>query len=70
MKKPWKKRCGAKTRSGTPCQASPIWSTRSQRYTRCKYHRGMSTGPKTPEGKERIRRGLQKYWDNVRQEVS
>jgi hypothetical protein len=39
-------RCGAKTRRGTPCQAGAIWSTRSHRYTRCKNHGGMSTGPK------------------------
>src|SRR5215472_12303404 len=52
MKKP---RCGAKTRRGTPCQASAIWSTRSRRYTRCKNHGGLSTGPKTAEGIERIR---------------
>jgi hypothetical protein len=41
MKKP---RCGAKTRRGTPCQASAIWSVKSRRYTRCRNHGGMSTG--------------------------
>lgn len=58
MKKP---RCGAKTRRGTPCQAGAIWSTRSRRYTRCKNHGGLSTGPKTAEGIERIRRAVTKH---------
>ncbi|PWU04165.1 MAG: hypothetical protein C5B51_17340 [Terriglobia bacterium] len=57
MKKP---RCGAKTRKGTPCQASAIWSTRSKRYTRCRNHGGCSTGPTTAEGIERIRRAATK----------
>jgi hypothetical protein len=47
MKKP---RCGAKTRRGTPCQAAAIWSTRSQRYTRCGNHGGLSTGRKRHKG--------------------
>src|SRR6516165_8949199 len=58
MKKP---RCGPKTRRGTPCQASAIWSTRSQRYTRCRNHGGLSTGPKTAGGIERIRRAVTKH---------
>lgn len=59
MKKP---RCGATTRRGTACQASAIWSTRSQRYTRCRNHGGLSTGPKTAEGIERIRQAVRKFW--------
>lgn len=54
-------RCGAKTRRGTACQAAAIWSTRSHRYTRCKNHGGLSTGPKTAEGIERIRRAVTKH---------
>jgi hypothetical protein len=45
-----------KARRGTLYQASAIWSTRSQRYTRCENYGGLSTGPKTAEGVERIRR--------------
>ena len=41
--------CGARTRQGTPCPCQP-----SGRGGRCKYHGGMSTGPRTPEGKSRI----------------
>ena len=42
-------RCGAKTRKGTLCMA-PAMSN-----GRCRMHGGKSTGPRTPEGKERIR---------------
>jgi hypothetical protein len=41
--------------------ASAIWSTRSERFTRCKNHGGMSTGPKIAEGIERIRRAVTKH---------
>ena len=43
------RRCGAKTRAGTPCQ-NPAIKERS----RCKLHSGKSTGPRTPEGKARV----------------
>jgi len=43
-------RCGAKTRQGTPCQCPGM------RNGRCRIHGGLSTGPKTAEGIERIRR--------------
>jgi hypothetical protein len=33
-------RCGAKTRKGTPCQAQALANGR------CKYHGGLSTGPR------------------------
>jgi hypothetical protein len=42
-------RCGAKTGKGTPCQRPaklPVG--------RCRLHGGLSTGPKTAEGKARI----------------
>jgi hypothetical protein len=43
-------RCGAKTRRGTSCQC-PGMRTNG----RCRVHGGLSTGPRTPEGIERIR---------------
>lgn len=43
------RRCGAKTRAGTPCQ-NPAIKDRN----RCKLHGGKSTGPRTPEGKARV----------------
>jgi len=42
-------RCGAKTRRGTSCKC-PAMPNR-----RCRLHGGLSTGPKTQEGIERIR---------------
>ena len=42
------RRCGAKTRAGGACQ-NPTIKDRS----RCKLHGGLSTGPRTPEGKAR-----------------
>ena len=42
-------RCGAHARStGEPCKAKALPNGR------CKNHGGMSTGPKTPEGREAI----------------
>ena len=41
--------CVAKTRSGKPCDKFPWVNKR-----RCRLHGGLSTGPKTVEGKERI----------------
>ena len=40
------KLCLAKTKSGTPCQKHPIVGK-----SRCRLHGGLSTGPRTPEGK-------------------
>jgi len=40
--------CGAKSRAETPCKLKAIY-----RNGRCKFHGGLSTGPKTPEGKKR-----------------
>jgi len=49
--------CGAKTRKGIPCKASPVWCVEQdkRRNGRCKLHGGLSTGPKTATGKEAIR---------------
>jgi hypothetical protein len=42
-------RCGARTRRGMPCR-SPAMDN-----ARCRMHGGLSTGPRTAEGQERIR---------------
>lgn len=42
-------RCGAKTRRGSSCARFP-----AQGRARCRLHGGASTGPKTPEGRQRI----------------
>jgi len=41
--------CGARTRRGTECQKPPLAGK-----TRCRSHGGLSTGPRTAEGKARI----------------
>jgi hypothetical protein len=45
--------CGAKTRKGTPCRRRDIYQS-----GRCALHGGLSTGPKTPEGKAKVTRNL------------
>lgn len=54
-------RCGARTRKGTPCQAQG-----RGRGGKCKYHGGMSTGPRTAEGKQRCREAALRRWEKVR----
>ena len=51
MKEPTKvnKICGAKTRAGSPCGKFPVAGKR-----RCLLHGGLSTGPRTDEGKKKI----------------
>jgi hypothetical protein len=47
---PWVyKTCDAKTRKGTPCR-----NTRLFKNGRCKLHGGLSTGPKTLEGRLKV----------------
>ncbi len=47
--------CGAKTRKGTPCQRKALENGR------CPNHGGLSTGPRTREGRERALRNLRQY---------
>lgn len=48
--------CGARRkRDGEPCEGGVVPGR-----TRCRFHGGMSTGPRTPEGKARS-------FDNLRQ---
>ena len=48
-------RCGAYARTtGNPCQAKALTNGR------CKNHGGMSTGPKTPEGRQAISQASRK----------
>jgi hypothetical protein len=48
-------RCGAKNRRGKPCQCPAMANGR------CRLHGGLSTGPKTVAGIERIRRAVTKH---------
>jgi len=53
----WNGVCGAKTRKGTPCKCLAL------KNGKCKYHGGMSTGPRTPEGIRRALMNLKQYRD-------
>lgn len=46
----WDLPCGAKTRAGTPCKITTLYFG-----GRCKWHGGLSTGPKSEAGKEQSR---------------
>lgn len=50
-----KKMCGAKTRQDTPFK-----NTRLYKNGRCKNHGGLSTGPRTEDGKARALTNLKK----------
>jgi hypothetical protein len=49
-------RCGARTRSGEPCQREAL------KNGRCAHHGGLSTGPRTREGLARIAAAARKRW--------
>jgi hypothetical protein len=56
--KPWPK-CGARTRGGGECGQPAVhaWPGKSYdrpRNGRCRFHGGLSTGPRTPEGRRRV----------------
>jgi hypothetical protein len=51
------KPCGARTRAGHPCQRKGLGKG-----GRCPNHGGMSTGPRTPEGRARISASLAARW--------
>ena len=56
--KPRRKRplCAARCRDGHACRARAVWDDDRDRPRngRCRVHGGLSTGPKTAEGKARI----------------
>jgi hypothetical protein len=52
--------CGARTRKGAPCLARVVPGKR-----RCRVHGGLSTGPRTPEGKAWIAAAQRKRWFHV-----
>lgn len=58
---PARKRCGARTRTGTPCNGKAIPGK-----LRCKFHGGLSTGPRTIEGRAQISAAQKRRWALVR----
>ena len=59
-----KRHCSARTRRGTPCQCKAIETKRGA--WRCRLHGGLSSGPKTPEGRDRIRAATRLRWERYR----
>lgn len=57
--------CGARTRSGQPCRARAVWNRDLNRPAngRCRMHGGLSTGPKTSQGRRRSLEALRKGHD-------
>lgn len=55
-------RCGARTRRDTPCQARAVWDKKRDRPLngRCRLHGGLSTGPRTEEGRRRSLEALKR----------
>jgi transcriptional regulator with XRE-family HTH domain len=56
-----RKKCGAQTRRGSPCQTLAIPGKQ-----RCKFHGGRSTGPRTASGKARIAEAQRERWKHWR----
>jgi len=55
--------CGAKTRKGGSCRQKTLPGR-----NRCKFHGGMSTGPKTLKGRQRIAEGQRRRWRQYRED--
>lgn len=55
--------CGAKTRAGGTCRATPVWDKENDRPRngRCRMHGGLSTGARTEEGKRRALQNLKQF---------
>ena len=56
----WKRFCGARTRRGTACKCKALRTKRGR--WRCRLHGGLSTGPKTAEGRARIAEAQRRRW--------
>jgi len=63
-RKKLRKICGAMNRKGMPCQCKLLL-----RGGKCRFHGGMSTGAKTPEGKVRSMAALRAGWAKWRTKV-
>ena len=63
IRKSQRPRCSARCRDGHSCRAPVVWDkTRSRPVNgRCRMHGGLSTGPKTSEGKRRALLNLKQF---------
>src|SRR5947209_700216 len=61
--------CTAKTREGRQCRARAVWDEEHNRprNSKCRVHGGLSTGPRTAEGKARIAEAQRERWRAYRQ---
>ena len=70
MDKKDRPRCGAKCRSRNyaPCQALVVWDKKNDRPRngRCRMHGGLSSGPKTEEGRKKISEAVKLRWKKYR----
>ena len=57
------KPCGARTRRGLPCKRKGLGKG-----GRCPNHGGMSTGPRTEEGRQRLKEAVRQRWARWRVE--
>jgi hypothetical protein len=57
LKRKFRPRCCAKTRAGVPCIMRVL-----PRKRRCRFHGGLSTGPRTAEGRGRIAEAQRRRW--------
>ncbi len=55
--------CGAKTRAGGSCKAKSVRGKQ-----RCRMHGGLSTGPRTEEGRRRVAEAARARWARFRAE--
>ena len=56
-------RCRARTRAGGKCKAPLVWDRqRGTLRPRCRMHGGLSTGPRTAEGRQRCREAAVRRW--------
>ena len=60
--------CGSKCRDGHACRNRVTFRKRNGNY-RCRMHGGLSTGPKTAEGKARVMENLKRGWLRDRKAV-
>lgn len=54
--------CGARTRAGGRCKAPAVRGK-----ARCRMHGGLSSGPRTKEGRARIAEAQRRRWQTIRE---
>ena len=60
--------CGARCRDGHACRAKAAWDGIEPYDGRRRLHGGLSTGPRTQEGRDRLSAATKKMWTEHREE--